>query len=63
MEPIVLFGTSFQADLKQRLRIMTEIQHKGIPEGAEFTPIAPITTLIEPVILRVQAPLFAEPIY
>ena len=44
VEAIVLFGTSFQADLEERLRIMKEIQRKGILEVAEFTPIALVTS-------------------
>ena len=56
VEPIILFGTSFQVDLEERLRIMKEIQFKGIPEGAEFTPIPPVTTLTEPIISQVRTP-------
>ena len=37
VEPTILSGTSLQADLEERLRIMKEIQLKEIPEGAEFS--------------------------
>ena len=59
----VAFGTSFQVNVEERLKSIIEIQLKGIPEGVELTPIHPITTLTEPVISRVQAPLLAKPIY
>ena len=50
IEPTILSRTSFQADLKERLRIMREIQHK------EFAPISLVTTLTKPIISGVQAP-------
>ena len=63
VESTVLSGSSFQADIENQLWQIKEIQLKGIPEGAEFTPIGPLTTLTEPVILRVRAPPLAKPIY
>ena len=63
MTPTVLFGSSFQADLENWLLQIKEIQLKGILEGPEFTPISPVATLTEPVILWVRAPPLAKPIY
>ena len=63
VEPNVLSGTSFQADLGKQLRQIKEIQLAKIPEGTESVPIGPVATLTEPVISRVRAPTLAEPIY
>ena len=56
VEPTVLSGTSFQADMEKHIRRIKEIQLVEIPEGTESIPIGPIFTLTEPMISRVRAP-------
>ena len=63
VEPTVLSGSSFQADLENQLRRFKEIQLDEIPQGTEFTPIGPVATLTKLVISRVYAPPLVEPIY
>ena len=55
VEPAVLSGTSFQADLEKHFRRIKEIQLAKIPEETESIPISPVVTLTEPVISRVRA--------
>ena len=62
-EPIVLTGTSFQAELEQQLRRIQEMRLTKMPTGTESIPIVPTVTLTEPVISRVRAPPPKEPVY
>ena len=62
-EPIVLTGTSFQAELEQQIRRIQEMRLARIPEGTESIPMGPTVTLTEPVISRVRAPPPEELIY
>ena len=52
-EPIVLTGTSFQAELEQQLRRIQEMRLTKIPAGTESIPMGPTVTLTDPAISRV----------
>ena len=56
VEPTVLSGTSFQADMEKHIRQIKEIQLAEVLEGTESIPIGPTFTLTEPMISHVRAP-------
>ena len=53
VEPTVLLGASFQADLEKQLQRIKEMQDAKTPEGTQPIPIGPVATLTELVISRV----------